>query len=39
QPGRVWFEVDAPVGEPSRWLTLFGTRVLAWWDGSGARAH
>jgi hypothetical protein len=31
-PGRVWFEVDAPAGEPSKWLTLFGTRVLAWWD-------
>jgi hypothetical protein len=35
-PGRVWFEVDAPAGEPSKWLTLFGTRVLAWWDnGAG----
>jgi len=32
QPGRVWFEVDAAAGEPSKWLTLFGTRVLAWWD-------
>jgi hypothetical protein len=31
-PGRAWFEVDVPVGEPSKWLTLFGTRVLAWWD-------
>lgn len=31
-PGRVWFEVDAPQGEPSKWLTLFGTRVLDWWD-------
>jgi hypothetical protein len=31
-PGRVWFEVDAPAGEPSKWLTLFGARVLAWWD-------
>ncbi|WP_370944514.1 squalene cyclase [Amycolatopsis sp. cg5] len=31
QPGRVWFEVDVPSGEPSKWLTLFGTRVLAWW--------
>ncbi|QTE30486.1 squalene cyclase [Pengzhenrongella sicca] len=30
-PGSVWFEVDVPPGEPSRWLTLFGTRVLAWW--------
>lgn len=34
QPGRVWFEVDVPAGEPSKWLTLFATRVLAWWDGS-----
>jgi hypothetical protein len=34
-PGRVWFEVDVPAGEPSKWLTLFGTRVLAWWDASG----
>jgi hypothetical protein len=31
-PGRVWFEVDVPPGEPSKWLTLYGTRVLAWWD-------
>ena len=35
-PGRVWFEVDVPVGEPSKWLTLFGTRVLAWWDSETA---
>ena len=31
-PGRVWFEVDAAAGEPSKWLTLFGTRLLTWWD-------
>jgi hypothetical protein len=31
--GRVWFDVDVPEGEPSKWLTLIGTRVLAWWDG------
>ena len=31
-PGRVWFEVDVPAGEPSKWLTLYGTRVLDWWD-------
>jgi hypothetical protein len=31
-PGREWFEVDAPAGQPSKWLTLYGTRVLAWWD-------
>ena len=35
-PGRVWFDVDAPPGEPSKWLTTFGTRVLDWWDGSRA---
>jgi hypothetical protein len=34
-PGRVWFEVDVPPGEPSRWLTFYGTRVLDWWDGDG----
>ena len=31
--GRTWFDADAPVGEPSKWLTLIGTRVLDWWDG------
>jgi hypothetical protein len=31
-PGRVWFDVDVPTGEPSKWLTLIGTRVLSWWD-------
>ncbi|WP_136519016.1 squalene cyclase [Cellulomonas telluris] len=31
-PGEVWFEVDVPAGEPSRWLTLIATRVLRWWD-------
>ena len=30
--GRVWFEVDVPAGEPSKWLTLYGIRVLDWWD-------
>jgi hypothetical protein len=33
-PGRVWFEVDVPPGEPSKWLTFYGTRVLQWWDGA-----
>jgi hypothetical protein len=33
-PGRVRFEVDVPPGEPSKWLTLYGTRALAWWDES-----
>ncbi len=31
-PGRVWFDVDVSEGEPSKWLTLLGTRVLDWWD-------
>ncbi|MFD2792392.1 squalene cyclase [Promicromonospora vindobonensis] len=35
-PGRVWFEVDVPPGESSRWLTFYGTRVLDWWDGASA---
>ena len=30
-PGRAWFEVDVPPGEPSPWLTFYGMRVLAWW--------
>ncbi|SDU14465.1 squalene cyclase [Amycolatopsis keratiniphila] len=32
--GRVWFEVDVAAGEPSKWLTLYGTRVLSWWDSA-----
>jgi hypothetical protein len=31
-PGRVWFEVDVPPGEPSKWLTFYATRVLERWD-------
>lgn len=31
-PGRRWVDVDSAEGEPSRWLTLMGTRVLRWWD-------
>lgn len=34
-PGRVWFEVDADAGEPSKWLTLIALRVLEWWDNVG----
>ena len=30
--GQVWFDVDVATGEPSKWLTLYGTRVLDWWD-------
>ncbi|WP_345752324.1 squalene cyclase [Microbacterium rhizophilus] len=36
EPGLVWFETDVPPDEPSKWLTLVGTRVLEWWDGTGA---
>ena len=32
-PGRVWFEVDVPEGEASKWVTLSGIRTLAWWRG------
>lgn len=35
--GEVWFHVDVPAGEPSKWLTLFATRVLDWWDTSTVR--
>jgi hypothetical protein len=35
-PGRVWFEVDARAGEPSRWLTFLAARVLEWWDTCSA---
>jgi len=31
-PGLVWFDVDVPAGQPSRWITFTGTRVLDWWD-------
>ncbi|WP_243696116.1 squalene cyclase [Labedella phragmitis] len=34
-PGRVWVDIDVPEGEPSKWLTLIGTRVLDWWDETG----
>jgi hypothetical protein len=33
-PGRTWFDVDVLEGEPSRWLTVMGTRVLDWWDAA-----
>jgi hypothetical protein len=33
-PGRVWFEVDVDAGEPSKWLTFYATRALAWWDAA-----
>ena len=30
-PGRVHFDIEAGVGEPSRWNTLRALRVLDWW--------
>jgi hypothetical protein len=33
-PGRVWFEVDVDAGEPSKWLTYYGTNLLQWWAAS-----
>ncbi|WP_410646107.1 squalene cyclase [Amycolatopsis sp. cmx-4-54] len=32
--GQVWFEVGVAAGEPSKWLTLYGSRVLNWWDSA-----
>jgi hypothetical protein len=31
-PGRVHFDLEGPVGTPSRWNTLRALRVLHWWD-------
>jgi hypothetical protein len=31
-PGRVHFDIETPVGAPSRWNTLRALRVLAWYD-------
>ena len=31
-PGRVWFPLDVPEGEPSPWVTFYCSRVLKWWD-------
>ena len=35
--GAIWFDVDVPEGEPSKWLTFYATRALEWWDGINAR--
>lgn len=32
--GDVWFEIDVPPGQPSKWLTLYATRILTWWDSA-----
>ena len=33
-PGKVWFDLEGPLGAPSRWNTLRALRVLAWWDAA-----
>lgn len=38
-PGQEWFDVDAPVGTASPWLTLDAYRVLAWWDEEQDARH
>jgi len=37
-PGRVHFDLEAPIGSPSRWNTLRALRVLDWWEGGPHRA-
>jgi len=32
-PGRVHFDIEDAVGQPSRWNTLRALRVLRWWKG------
>jgi len=34
--GRVWFEVDSEVGEPSKWLTFYALRAIAWWQDASS---
>jgi hypothetical protein len=34
-PGSVHFDLEAPAGVPSRWITLRALLVLAWWDETG----
>ncbi|PZU44767.1 MAG: squalene cyclase [Microbacterium sp.] len=33
-PGDVWFPLDVPVGEPSKWVTFLALRALARWDAA-----
>jgi hypothetical protein len=33
-PGRVHFDLEDGVGQPSRWNTLRALRVLAWWKAT-----
>ena len=33
-PGEVWFPLDVPVGEPSKWVTFLALRALRRWDAA-----
>ncbi|MFT3797083.1 squalene cyclase [Microbacterium sp.] len=33
-PGAVWFPLDVPVGEPSKWVTFLAQRALNRWDAA-----
>lgn len=37
EKGAIWFEVDSPTGEESKWLTFVALRILNWWDSSTLR--
>lgn len=37
--GDVWFRVDAPSGEPSKWVTFQALRALDWWDCESVRSR
>jgi len=34
EKGSVWFDVEVPVGQESKWLTFFAIRALQWWDSA-----
>lgn len=31
EKGSVWFDVDAPLGQESKWVTFYALRALNWW--------
>ncbi|MGB4779574.1 squalene cyclase [Microbacterium sp.] len=33
-PGAVWFPLDVPVGQPSKWVTFLAQRALDRWDAA-----
>lgn len=36
--GDVWFHVDVPAGQPSKWVIFQAQRVLDWWDSQHTAA-